>query len=294
MAKKAKRGVLLIALGNPNYGKMAYTLASSIKFSSPDIPIHLVYTDSAVTHLTETNFNIFDSIALAPHESYHRKRNQEFIKVKSWMYDLSPFDTTIFLDADMIWLTKNPVTDLFDSLSEQDYTIQNRDFIDMADKNVNPSYSIWANVAEIKEAYGFKKGKYYSLHSEFIYFKKSKENKKFFDEWKKQYDNLKVSHTTFAGGIPDELPLAIATVIHEKYPHQDAYLPIYWEKAEKAISRTELLEKYYAYSIGGNRITPNQEKTYNDLAKFHANKRGDHFAFKTASKATYLKERENV
>lgn len=293
MAKKQTRGVLLIALGHAQYGKMAYTLANSIKHTCPQIPIHLVYTPSAVTHLNETQLGVFNTIAEAPHNSYHRNGNLEYIKAKSWMYQLSPFDTTIFLDVDMIWLSKKSINELFDQLADIDYTIQNRDFVDLSDKNLNPKYSQWANVCEIKEKYKFKKGKYYSLHSEFVYFKKSKENKAFFEEWGKQYDNLKVGSVTFANGIPDELPLAIASVIHEKYPHQDKFLPIYWERAEKPISRSEMMDLYYGYSIGGNRITRNQENTYNDFAKFYASKSGQNIVFKTASKITYLKERTN-
>ncbi len=293
-AKKEKRGVLLIALGHAQYGKMAYTLASSIKHTSPDVPIHLVYTDSAIAHLNEHQLSVFNTIAEAPHECYHRDRKQEYIKSKTWMYKLSPFDTTIFLDVDMIWLTKNPISKLFEELADIDYTVQNRDFIDFADKNIDPKYSQWANVLEIKEAYNFKKGKYYSLHSEFVYFKKTKENKLFFYEWIKQYDHLKVEHANFANAIPDELPLAIATVIHEKYPHKDAYLPIYWERAEKkSLSRTELISQYYAYSIGGNRITANQENTYNDIAGYYAKMQGNNVVFKTKSKVTFLTERSN-
>lgn len=294
MAKaKETKGVLLIALGHPNYGKMAYTLANSIKHTCPNIPIHLVYTESAVTHLQDQHYGVFDSIEKAPHDCYHRNRNLEYIKAKTWMYHLSPFDTTIFLDVDMIWLTMKPIASLFDELAEFDYTVQNRDFVEMGDRNLNPKYSQWANVVEIKNAYGFEKGRYYSLHSEFVYFKKSKSNEKFFDEWRKQYDNLKVKSVTFANGIPDELPLAIATVIHEKYPHRDAYLPIYWERAEKTLSRAELINNFYGFSIGGNRITRTQENTYNDIAKFYANKRGDRYPFKTTSKISFLAERTN-
>lgn len=293
MTKKKTKGVLLIALGHAQYGKMAYTLANSIKHTCPQIPIHLVYTPSAVAHLNETQLGVFNTIAEAPHNSYHRNGNLEYIKAKSWMYQLSPFDTTIFLDVDMIWLSKKSINELFDQLADVDYTIQNRDFVDLSDKNLNPKYSQWANVCEIKEKYNFKKGKYYSLHSEFVYFKKSKGNKSFFGEWSKQYDNLKVKSITFANGIPDELPLAIATVIHEKYPHADKFLPIFWERAEKPLQRSELIENYYGYSIGGNTLTDNQKKTYNDFAKFYAYKSGQNIVFKTASKTTFLKERTN-
>lgn len=292
MAKKEKKGILLIALGHAHYGRMAYTLASSIKQTAPDIPIHLVFTPSAISHLNEFQLSYFNTISEAPKDIYYRGKNLEYIKAKCHMYDLSPFDTTIFLDVDMIWLSGRSINSLFDELSSLDYTIQNRDFVDLASKNLDPGYSQWANVLEIKEAYGFKKGKYYSLHSEFVYFKKTKENKQFFNEWKNQYINLKVSHATFANGIPDELPLTIATVIHEKYPHKDGFLPIFWERAEKPLDRPVLISGYYGYSIGGNHITENMKKTYNDFAAYYARLQGNHIVFKTESKNKYLPERE--
>ena len=43
MAKKENnKGVLLVALGNHNYGKMAVQLANSIRYNSPDINISVV------------------------------------------------------------------------------------------------------------------------------------------------------------------------------------------------------------------------------------------------------------
>lgn len=291
--KKEKRGVLLIALGHPNYGCMAYNLAVSLLNTAPDLKIHLMFNPMAVTHLNADQLNVFSSMREAPEDSYYRKGNCEFIKAKTRVYDFSPFDTTIFLDVDMIWLTQKSINTLFDELAETDYTIQNRDFVDLSEKKSFADYSQWANVEEIKAAYNFKKGNYYSLHSEFIYFKKTKENKTFFNEWKNQYDELKVKCVVFGNGIPDELPLSIASVICERYPHKDAYLPIYWERAEKPMERTELIESYYGFSIGGNRITPVQVSTYDDFVKYYMNKIGSSIVFKTQSKVSFLTERQN-
>lgn len=291
--KKEKKGVLLIALGHAYYGRMAYTLASSIRHTCPDVNIHLVSTESSLAHLNESQLDVFNTISEAPYDSYHRKGNLEYIKSKTWMYNLSPFDTTIFLDVDMIWLTKKSINSLFEELKDVDYTVQNRDFVELSDPALNAGYSQWADVTEIKEQYKFKKGRYYSLHSEFVYFKKNQKNKLFFNEWIKQYDHLKVKHATFANGIPDELPLSIATVIHQQYPHKDAFLPIYWERAEKPLNRPELISNYYGYSIGGNHLTTTQKNTYNDFANYYANQKGSNVVFKTDSKTKFLTERSN-
>lgn len=293
MSLEKTKGVLLIALGHTMYGRMAYTLAASLKATTPEIPIHLVFSGTSLSHLNQVQLEAFDSISEAPYDCYHRNDNLEYIKAKTWMYELSPFDITIFLDVDMIWLQRKPIASLFNSLEKFDYTVQNRDYIDLADPIIDPKYSQWANVVEIRDAYGFTSGRYYSLHSEFIYFKKCESNKKFFDEWRHQYDHLKVEHTVFGNGIPDELPLSIATVIHEKYPHEEAYLPIYWARAEQEITRTEMTERFYGYSIGGNNLTEGQKKTYNDLAAFYANRSGIRTVFKADSKTKHLTERTN-
>ena len=291
--KTEKQGVVLIALGHANYGRMAYNLAVSLLNTAPDLKIHLVFTNSAIAHLNEAQMQVFSTMQEAPKDSYFRKNNCEFIKAKTWMYRFSPFDTTIFLDVDMIWLTRKSIDNLFDELKELDYTCQNEHSMDLASEVIDEKYSQWVNVKEVKQAYGFTEGKYYSLHSEFIYFKKSKDNKKFFEEWIKQYEKLKVKHTEFANGIPDELPLAIATIIHEKYPHKTPFLPVFWLHREKPIERTELLDNYYGFSIGGNRITQTQMQTYNDFVQYYMNKIGSRFVFKTTSKISFLPERQN-
>ncbi len=288
------KGVLLISLGHSEYGRMAYNLAVSLLNSAPDLKIHLVFTPSAIAHLNEGQKQIFSSMKEAPKEAYIRNGNVEYIKAKSMMYELSPFDTTIFLDVDMIWLTKNSINELFEELEGLNYTCQNENNIELSADELDEKYSQWANVKEVKEVYEFTEGKFYSLHSELIYFKKTEENKHFFDEWKNQYENLKVKYTDFANGIPDELPLCIASIICNKYPHEDGYLPVYWKNREKPIERSELISEFYAYSIGGNRLTSEQVQTYNDFVQYYMNKIGSRFVFKTESKISFLPERKKL
>lgn len=287
------KGVLLIALGHSEYGRMAYNLAASLLNTAPDLKIHLVYTPSAIHHLNDGQKQMFTSMKEAPKELYINDGKFEFIKAKPAMYDLSPFDTTIFLDVDMVWLNKNSINKLFDELAELDYTCKNTGCIDLSADTLDSKYSQWADVNEIKSAYGIEEGRYYSLHSEFIYFVKSEANKLFFDEWQKQYAEMKVKHVTFAGGVPDELPLAIATIIHDKYPHKDNFVPVFWERNQKPLERSELIANYYGYSIGGNNMTPNQEQTYNDFVRHYMNKIGSRIVFTAASKKSYLTERQN-
>lgn len=54
------RGIMLLAWGKRGYGFMAYNLAVSLKHHSPDIPIHLIATESVLKEVTDKL--VFDTI----------------------------------------------------------------------------------------------------------------------------------------------------------------------------------------------------------------------------------------
>jgi len=174
--------------------------------------------------------------------------------------------------------------------------MSNRDFIYMKDSFDKQSYSIWTNVHDVKVAYNIEEtAKYYSLHSEFIYFKKKPKNKLFFDTTKRTFLNLKVEHTGFANSIPDELPFAISSMLVNQYPHKDSFLPSFWQMAnKKTIPTNELYQNYYFMSMGGATIDNKSRDTYNNLSKAYSSKLGfnDYYVYK--NKSSYLKERKSI
>lgn len=294
-----KRGILLIALGHRNYGEMAANLAASIKYRDHTMPIHLVHSVGSIDSLDQQKLSLFDSMAICPKEAHTWKGNHAaWIKAKTWMYDLSPFDSTIFLDVDMVCLHKKPLAEIFDAMDQDKvgYTIQNRDYIDLGNKEINEKYSLWVNVKEVKQAYGIKKGRYYSLHSEFVYFKKNQKNQEFFDLVKDIYDNPKVDHTSFAGAMPDELAFAIATAIKGHYPHKTEYLPIFWQVAAdgQRPSKKNLSDDYYGFSVGGKVYNEYMVKMYNEFTQaFCYQGFGITTAYKLKDKKRFLPERQN-
>ena len=281
------KGILLLALGHSYYGNYAATLASSIKFNYPNLKICLAHAGDAINIIkNDARIKLFDSFVEIPKECYQTNGVNTWIKAKNYMYDFSPFDSTLFLDVDMIMFPRNEQSKanglnvFFDEMESKgiDFTISNRDFMEFTESDEKLSkYSLWANIAEVKAAYKFKDEKYYSCHSEFIYFTKCKKNDKFFALVKEVTENLKVKHTLFGLGIPDELPFAIAMAKLKHYPHQDGYVRIFWENTEhsKPFSNpSQMYKDWFGLSLGGNDNPKETVKLYNLLASFYGNKQG--------------------
>lgn len=194
------------------------------------------------------------------------------------MYDLSPFDDTVFLDADIIWFNRS-VQEIIDGLKDVEFTIQNRGFLDLNGEQ-NHKY-FWANYKEVKEKFrdtSKPNVKLYSLHSEFVWFKRSESNKLFFDKVKDLYENPPVKTEPFAGDVADEFAFGLASIMTGKEPHQTPFVPVYWQQLDKAdgFEIPVIQKKYYGFSAGGNAHTRIAEEKYNILARAYASRHGLH------------------
>jgi glutathione peroxidase-family protein len=278
-----KRGVLIQALGHSNYYQMAVVLAASIK-TNDKLPICLI-TNKKVQ---EPHKKLFDIVKEPTQKSITQNGKTEYIKAKLFMYDYSPFDETIFLDADQIMINGKKLSPLFDELKEVGVSFSNTGV-----SNV----SIWADLEEVKKEYGDKP--FWNLHSEFIYFKKGKEVKKYFDVAKKIYEENKLqSAVRFANAnMADELAFECAAMITDIYPHQENWLPNFWHdrnEAKEAYKYPYELVNYLTYSIGG-KSTPLRIKTnYNILAKSYFAKLGLSNPYQVVDKQSYLPERKLI
>jgi hypothetical protein len=254
------------------------------------LPIALAYTKSSITHISG-HLDKFDKLIEVPEKCYKRKGNTEYIKAKTYIYSLTPFDETIYLDADTLWLPKKPIDNLFKELEGENLVIQCRGAVPL-DQEVLARKSFWCDLKEYKEVYGGEK--FYSLSSEFIYFKKCKEVSKFFSDSIKIYDNLKINHTLFAGGIPDELVFNISMLQNNIVPTKEVYTPIYWEQAErKNMKEAQMHQQFYSYSVGGKLLSKTEKTFYNNLAKFYGTQFKVHH-FEVKDKMSYLPERTHI
>lgn len=258
------KGILLLALKHPYYGSMAENLAVSLRRVT-NLPIAIAGDQAGMSHMRHPH--LFKRVINVSVDYYWHEGTYQAIKAKTHLYDLTPFKKTLFLDADMVWLNKSP-DEIFHEFQDVNFTIKNTGNIDL-EKSFQANYSHWTkDLHKIKEDHKLS-GKYYSLSSEVIYFKRNKEVKKLFDTTKKLYKAMVPgTYLPFSGGIPDELLFSIAMNKLDMPPHLDGWIPSYWEDAEKRNAEPkEILENYYAYSIGGKMQMDFVRNFYNNVVK---------------------------
>ena len=253
-----KRGVLLLALGDPGYGRMAFNLAVNLRLASPNLSIALGYCEESIRDLTDFHRSFFSEIFEIPKEMYvyfHKKSSlndffagkytegkltgrvnldnrKDYFKAKTHIYDLSPFDQTIFLDADTIWDIRKPIDEIFDRLSSVGFAMNNREFYDLRNYDaIKDTAGHWARVRSYVEIFGMKP-KWVEMSSFFIYFQKNAQNKAFFDKVKAHSENTHPSHPANASlyknnSRPDEAFFSSAAYELQYYPMGMPFAPVY-------------------------------------------------------------------
>lgn len=260
------KGILIIGAGHRNYGKMAVALAASIRMVDKDVNICLAYTDSAITHLTDEELSLFTDRVKIPKKYYTLGANkQAFIKIKVFMDKLSPYDETLFLDADQVWLWKDTPTNVMAQLEQHDFVMENSGYIGF-DNYIYPASENWCDMKEVQEGYGFTDERFYKVHSEFVWFKRTEDISTFFDVVRENYSNPKVKPKEFAGAYPDEFAFAIAISQLKRYPI-DNYTPTFWYPREKKdVHLHQIADTYKTLSIGGSFVDDASKKNYNAVA----------------------------
>lgn len=282
------QGFLIIALGHPQYGRMAANLAASIKHQSTK-PIHLVYSGESISHLTEQHKQLFTTIQECPKEYYTIGNKTVYLKSKTHIYDLSPFAETIFIDADAIFLPNKNLDNLFDEFKGIDFTSENYGKL-----NIESEKHMWFKPKEAKEAYGIEHDMY-EIRSQFMYFKKTESIKQFFDTVKEVFVSPKVkAGREFDGYLPDELAFNIATGLTGIKPHKENYKTIYWVNTDGSKQWGEIMGEFIGYSVGGNRITDTVRNKYKMLAEFFSRSLKLPFAYKIYPKANWNHNRKSI
>lgn len=282
-----EKGVLILALGHYYYGMMALNMAISIKKVSPNMPIHLVSHGMALNYIGE-NMRFFDTHEVIKDEYITINEQIKYFKAKTHLYDLSPFETTLYLDADMVWC-RRPVEDAFTELKDIDFTIANRGEETITDT----TKWLWGNPQDFKQFNSVLP----NYHSEFVYFKKCDRIKDYFELVKETYLNPPIPHKQFAGHIADEFAFTIASVQLDVRPHIVPYVPTYWmfvDKTKYGINYENIFNTFYCFSVGGAAYSRQMKEYYDRVVKANAQIMQAGQVWQLKPKRSYLADRHTL
>jgi hypothetical protein len=280
------KGFIIYALGHRNYYHMAETLAASLRFNGTT-GIALICDDTARLHYPDL-FSIIKEVDIT---RYMENGHLVFNKATICMYDHSPYEVTIKLDADMIWLNGRDPAELWSQLEPFEVMHMNRGH------GWNAGNSVWTDEETLKQAYGFTdEQKLYKIYGEFVYFKKGTIAKSYFGAVKNVFNKPRVKMTEgFSNGtFTDELAYQIATM-KAGLEYIDNFTPVmnkYLGYRNYEFTYAYLLPpQFYAYSIGGNSTSLFMRDQYNILAKHYYHQLGLQNPYQVKDKKTYLPER---
>jgi hypothetical protein len=254
-SKEETRGVVMMAFGKPAYAKMAFNMALSIRYHSPDIKICLITDGSCVSIFADWQYQFFDEIkGILSDDLYDNYGTKEQRmnpgKAKTRIYNYLPFDHNIYLDCDGALL--KPIEGLFDEcISQRGYyktqvvgwhTIdKGRDFKEMQ----------WAWADDMWEHFNLKKdARMPAINSSFAYIRKCSESEKLFSQVVDNFSNpMPKLRMPWGNTQPDELYTNVA--LAQMATECDLGMhPVYFNiRLER--NWTYVTENYYVLGIFG-------------------------------------------
>lgn len=255
------KGVTIIAIGGDNkrsavYGKFAYNLALSLKYHSPNVPIHLIWNKVGIGALSRQQLKAFD---------YETEIAQEYCfedgiftpsKAKMFMYDYLLFDETIYIDADSLLI--KPIERLFDKC-KKDYYVS----LLIDEKTNKPAiakaqtrgfkYMMWADIETIWNHYDLNGQQMPATNSSWQFIRKSETCEKLYRQIQANYANpiLNLQQAWGKGKQPDELYLNIALAQLDMIPYLGEEPVMYAN--ERTIDVVKDYEKHYLLTFFGHR-----------------------------------------
>lgn len=285
------KGIIIIACGVEYYGELALNLCMSLKATDPDISVTLLWEGKSKNRI-QSGLHIFDNVLEISKEHLNRSGMKSLMRSKVCLDLLSPYDETIFIDADVIMNPYKKISNLFDELKYFDFTIGCREKVLLSE---GKGRFQWADAEAVAKAMKYD-GESYNLSSELIYFKKTEDTSLFFQIAREYFDNPEVEYKRFAGTVPDELAFQLAMIKTGMKPHASQFLPFYWEpyQRKKFTAHEFYNSQWYGYSMGGAFYEPRQKEIYDSLATHYSQKFGRPFVFKAKNKSEVTKLRSKI
>lgn len=186
------QGIVLLAVGSPAYGKMAFNMAVSLKYHSPLVKVQLVHDDAAISHLNEWQKSLF---LLTKIDKGDIEIGGGFApaKGKLALYKYLLFDRSLYLDVDGVLI--KDISPVFEEVTQKYHAQTSATFLWQEDNT------------KLKNHFGVDSVK--PINSSFQYIEKSPEAESIYSEAlaELEYNPMPMSEQTqkWYFGQPDEL-----------------------------------------------------------------------------------------
>lgn len=286
-------GIVLVAVGSIDYGKMAFNMALSIKDKIKDLPIALICDENALAHIRQKDMWVFDVIIEPEFEQAHESFILNPFKLKTSLYDLSPFQRTLYLDVD--GLLVGSLDALLSALEKAPFQIQEVGRYTKA--TAKDCGTVWTKVKQeqnfpaVWDLYGLSDEAIYpEYNSSLIWFEKSDENKKYFDEVKRLYGDRKFTYTKIGTFYPDEMAFGLASAITGRLGTHEKFKPIFFAWENKIFDLNHMEQNFAVLGLAGGMQVGKMVQYYNSAAKALSARHGaDYFPFNQKSKIFFNK-----
>jgi len=259
------KGIVIIALGYPLYGNAAFNLALSLKHTSPEIPIALVYETQSVSELSKRELAFFDEFIKLDEKFYTINGSKQYQRSKlcvNLIGNKLGWTETMYMDADNLWFDK-PVSLLFEMMSKKQFYIgYNGDYNVITKQRTDRRYTYWAQKSEKDVC------KYHNITktlpqtvSGFVYFKNGPEADAIFKKAREVYDDPNAPTITWAGGKPDEYCMNIALGLID-YKQEIKHI-FYFDRINLNIRDEALPNLFWGFATGGNAVSHKLQHLFN-------------------------------
>jgi hypothetical protein len=241
-------GIAIIALGHELYGSCAFNLALSLKVWEPNLRIAILHDGRATAHLTEQEMAMFTDQIMVPEDMYVVDGKPEYQRAKVCLDLLSPYDETMYMDADNIWFDR-PVSWLYGEVCHTDFHIQQNGAYNFeTQKRTDARYTYWWDKPrDVCIYWGI--NTLPQTISGWFFFKKSSAATQIFQAARVAYDDSLAPCIPWAGGRPDEYCFNVALgKIGNKQSDRHVF---YFDKLHGQQPPAEVYRRYWGLATGG-------------------------------------------
>lgn len=246
------KGIVLLSLNKPSYGKFALTMLASIK-ERTDLKVQLICDEFSVSHV-EPYLDNFDVITIMNEIDYSTENMFDAARAKLNLYKYLTFDRSIYLDVDGILLGE--LDHYFDILKGEPIHIQGC-------SSLRPSH--WATKESINKYIPINK-QVRDINSSFIYIEKCEKAKDYFELCESYYSSGKIPKDALSntwGGLkyPDELFFSIGFDSLNIYSTNDI-APVYFHNGKADVIEQMKKSNSVVMSLYGNKTLLSTEIMY--------------------------------